>query len=522
MKRGIGMYKVLLVDDERIILDGISNVVDWAAAGTTLVGTARNGIEAFEFVKQNPPDIIISDIKMPGMDGLQLASKMFAEYPNIKLILLSGFSEFEYARSAMRYGVKHYLLKPCNENKILDSLRELVEELNREEQREEFVLNMRYGLEKVLPHVKEQFLKEFVTNKTYGNRDWEYYRKLFDLDLQNRKVRLILFQLEGQFEFEHMFAVKNIAEDLLQKTVLSSTVGEQVLIVVEDAESVSELYACIQQIRETFLRYYKIDLTIALSEADEFIRARSLYKETLECLNHRFYLGEGSLITKRDIVNVEQSETSELTFDEDNLMLQIKAGHWEEAYLEIDLFFQKLGGLRSNISTAKSYVIQLFMAIIRLGDADAMAHYKDNLVKLMDLETLQSIQPFFKEMAHQITLSHYEHTKNKHCAIIDKVLDIIDGHLGNTELSLNWVAHQMLYMNSDYLGKLFKKRTGEKFSNYVMKVRISKATELIEQKTDIKIFELAEMLGFGDNPQYFSQVFKKYAGCTPSEYMKTN
>ncbi|MCU6791442.1 response regulator transcription factor [Paenibacillus sp. WQ 127069] len=514
------MYKVLLVDDERIILDGISNVVNWEAAGTVLAGTARNGIEAYEFVKQNPPDIIISDIKMPGMDGLQLAAKMFEEYPQIKLVLLSGFSEFEYARQAMRYKVKHYLLKPCNENKILEALVELVDELNHEEQREQFVRNMRYGLEKVLPHVKEQFLKEFVTNKTYGNCDWEYYRKLFDLDLQNRKVRLILFQLEGHFEFEHMFAVKNIAEELLQKNVLSSTVGGQVLIVVEDAESVSELYDCIHQIRETFLRYYKIDLTIALSEADEIIRARSLYKQTLECLNYRFYLGEGSLITKRDIVGVEQPELREFAYDEDNLMLQIKAGLWEEANKEIDLFFQKLAGLRSNISTSKSYVIQLLMAIIRLGNADAMVNYRDHLVKLMDLETLQSIQTFFKEVASQITLSHYEHTKNKHCAITDKVLDIINGHLGNTELSLNWVAHQMLYMNSDYLGKLFKKRTGEKFSNYVMKVRIAKATELLEQKSDIKIFELAEMLGFGDNPQYFSQVFKKYAGCTPSEYIK--
>jgi two-component system response regulator YesN len=516
------MYKVLLVDDERIILEGISNVVNWAGAGTTLVGTARNGLEAFEKVEQDPPDIIISDIKMPGMDGLQLAEKVYVHYPGIKFVLLSGFSEFEYARSAMRFGVKHYLLKPCNENKILEVLQELAGQLEQEAQRDEFIRNMRYGLEKVLPHVKEQFLKEFVTNKMYGNRDWEYYRKLFELDLQDRKVRLILFQLEGSFEFEHMFAVKNIAEDLLHNTVLSSTVGEHVLIVVEDVEQVNDIYACIHQIRETFLRYYKIDLTIALSEADEITRSRILYKQTLECLNYRFYLGEGTLITKRDIVGVDYADAGELSFDEDNLMLQIKTGNWEEAQKEIDLFFQKVASLRSNISTAKSYVIQQFMAIIRLGDADALSHYRDRLVTLMDLETLQSIQAFFNEIAHQITSDHYEQTKNKHCAIVKKALNIVNEYLGNPELSLNWVAHQMLYMNSDYLGKLFKKETGEKFSNYVMKTRISKATELLEQKSDIKIFELAEQLGFGDNPQYFSQVFKKYAGCTPSEYMKTN
>ncbi|MCS7464466.1 response regulator [Paenibacillus doosanensis] len=515
------MYKVLLVDDERIILDGISRIVDWAGTGTVLADTARNGIEAFEKVKENRPDIIISDIKMPGMDGLQLAAKIGREYPEIKFVLLSGFGEFEYARSAIEYGVKHYLLKPCNENKIMEVLHELVEELNRERDSEQFVRSMREGLEKVLPHVKEQFLKEFVTNKTYGNRDWEYYSQLFRLELGRREVRLLLCHLDGPFEFEHLFAVKNIAEELLEKTVLSSTVGDHVLIMVEDPESVGELHERIERIRETFLKYYRIDLTVALSEADDITRARTLYKQTLECLNYRFYLGEGSLITERDIEGMSRAEPVELGFNEDNLMLQIKTGNWEEAAHEIDLFFQKVGELRADISTSKSYVIQLFMAMIRLGDAEDMHGYMDKMVKLMQLETLQAIQLFFKETGHQIASLHYEQNKHKHSAIVSKVVEIISEHLGNPELSLNWVARQMLYMNSDYLGKLFKKETGEKFSNYVMKTRISKAIELITQKSDIKIFELAEQLGFGDNPQYFSQVFKKYAGCSPSEYMKT-
>ncbi|MFE5322998.1 response regulator [Paenibacillus sp. NPDC056579] len=518
------MYKVLLVDDERIILDGISRIVDWEGAGTVLAGTARNGIEAYEFVSVNRPDIIISDIKMPGMDGLQLAAKLHADFPDIRVVLLSGFGEFEYARSAMEYGVKHYLLKPCNENKIMEVLQELVGELEQERESEQFVRTMREGLEKVLPYVKEQFLKEFVTNKTYGNRDWEYYRHLFRVDLGSRHVRLLLFHLDGPFEFEHLFAVKNIAEELLDKTVLSSTVGDHVLIVVEDPEELSVLLERIGNIRETFLRYYRIDLTIALSEADVITRTRKLFKQTLECLNYRFYLGEGSVITERDILGLttESAESGDLNFNEEHLMLQIKTGRWEEASREIDLFFQRIAELRSDIATSQSYVIQLFMAMIRLGKSDDMSRYMDQMVKLMQLDTLQAIQAFFKEAAEHITLLHYEQTKTKNSAIVSKVIDIVNNHLGDPELSLNWVAHQMLYMNSDYLGKLFKKETGEKFSNYVMKTRISKAIDLIEQNRDIKIFELAEQLGFGDNPQYFSQVFKKYAGCTPSEYMKSN
>lgn len=103
------MYKVLLVDDERIILTGISRIVNWNSCGTELAGTARNGLEAMDFIAAAPPDIIISDIRMPGMDGLELVAKVKAINPNIRFILLSGFSEFDYAKTAMQYGVKHYL-----------------------------------------------------------------------------------------------------------------------------------------------------------------------------------------------------------------------------------------------------------------------------------------------------------------------------------------------------------------------------------------------------------------------------
>ncbi|MFH5182163.1 response regulator [Paenibacillus sp. TAB 01] len=516
------MYKVLLVDDERIILDGISNVVPWQEAGTELMGTARNGIEAFEKIQQDPPDIIISDIRMPGMDGLQLAEKVSEQFPGIRMILLSGFSEFQYAQSAMKYGVRHYLLKPCNESKITEALQELVDELKQSEEEEDFIRNMRYGLEKMLPQMKEQFLKEFVTNKTYGAHDWAYYADLFSIDLGSRRVRLILFQLEGRFEFEHLFAVKNIAGELLEHPVLSSTVGDHVLMVVEDREDVSRLHERIEQIRTTFLHYYKIDLTIALSEADEITRARLLYRQTVECLNYRFYLGEGSLITPRDIVDVQSREAAkEWSYDDEKLLLQIKTGQREEAVEEIDAFFAKIGALRLDIETSKSYVIQLFMAVVRLADPERMNDYMEKLVKLAEMNTLAAIQSLFKEMAGEIALNNYDKHKNKHSAIVEKVTEIIEEQLGNPALSLNWVAHQMLYMNADYLGKLFKKETGEKFSNYVMRLRIKKATEVIEKNEDVKIFEIAEMLGFGDNPQYFSQVFKKYVGCTPSEYMKS-
>lgn len=516
------MYKVLLVDDERIILNGISRIVQWSAAGTELVGTARNGLEAFEAITRLSPDIVISDIRMPGMDGLELAAKVKAVYPHIRFILLSGFGEFEYAKAAMQHGVKHYLLKPCNEAAIEEALRELVDELMQDEGKEQFVSNLKQRLDKIMPHVKEQFLKEFVTNKTYGSQDWDYYSKLFDLEWEGQKVRLILFQLEGDFEFEHLFAVRNIAGEILNRPLLSSTVGKHVLLLIEDGYSVmEELHEQIARIRQTFQGFYRLGLTIALSEAGDMSEARLLYRQALECLNHRFYLGEGSLITARDILTPDNKVLPDIQFDEEALLLMIKSGQTESVSDEIDRFFSQLTNMRVDFYTAKSYVIQSYMGIIRLGTPDETNQYLNKLAQLLELGTLQSIHLLFKGIAKDIALRYYEQNKIKHSAIIGKVLAIIEERIADPELSLNRVAHEMLYMNADYLGKLFKKETGEKFSNYVIRMRVTKAAERIARNEDIKIFELAEQLGFGDNPQYFSQVFKKVVGCTPSEYMKS-
>lgn len=512
------MYKVLLVDDERIILDGISQMVDWSAYRTELAGTAQNGIQAYEKIVRESPDIVVCDIRMPGLDGLELVAKTHASHPHIKFVLLSGFGEFEYANRAMQYGVKHYLLKPTDEDKIGGALKEVIDELTQDRNKETFVQEMKERLRKVLPHVKEQVLKEFVTNKTYGRHDLEEYRSLFEYDF-DQPVRLLLFQLEGSVEFEHQFAVKNIAEDLLDTTLLSTTIGQQVLVLIEDRNDQQRLHQQLQDIRCTFKQYYKMDVTIAISDPGPVTQARRLYRDTLQCLNYRFYLDESGMITTEDTLHVGGMEGS-FVLDEERLCMPVRSGHRNEAELALTEFVQELKRAQLSIEMTKSYIIQQYVSLIRLTDPDQMQERYARIPEIAEMSTLQAIQGVLEETVREITLRTFERNKVQYNAIVRKVVEIIENQLGNSELTLNLVANDMLYMNADYLGKLFKKETGEKFSNYVMKLRMKRATEMMLSDPDIKIFEMAERLGFGDNPQYFSQVFKKQIGCTPSEYMK--
>lgn len=517
------MYKVLLVDDERIIVEGISQTVDWNAYDTELIGTARNGLEAMSFIENNMPDIVISDIKMPGMNGLQLVEKVNELYPQIAFILLSGFSEFDYARTAMQFGVKHYLLKPCNENSITDALSEVIEELEKQHSQEAFMLNIQKELSKVMPHAKEQFLKELVTNKMYGQRDWDDYGRLFSITIENEQVQLLLFQIEGKYEFEHMFAIKNIAQDVLGKAtlLLSTTIGKHVLLLIKAMHESEPLFTRLKEVKQTFMSYYRLDITMAVSEAGHIKDARKMYRETLECLNYQFYLGEGSIITKSDIERSDDNLLKPFFYDEEPLCMHVKSGDWAFVQAELGNYFIMLADSRMDTHLSKSYVIPLYISIVRQGKPEEINDYLKKIADFDQFGTLRMIEQFVTENAQEICLNNYTTHTKKHSCIIDKMIKVIQDHIANPDLSLNWVASEILYMNADYLGKLFKKETGDKFSNFVVRLRMEQAMGEIEKTGDVKVFELAEKFGFGDNPQYFSQVFKKYTGFTPSEYKRS-
>jgi two-component system, response regulator YesN len=513
-------FKVLLADDERIIVEGISNIIDWKELDTELVATARNGIEAYEKIELHQPDIVISDIRMPGMDGLNLVKKVYDKFPSIKFILLSGFGEFEYARTAMQFGVKQYLLKPCNEEKITEALQDIVEELKASQTQEAFIHKLKEHYEKAQPFIKAQMLTEFLSSKSYSNKDLFSFQQIFDREMENKWIKLILFRLEGEFSYERLYALKKIGEEILDSPFLSTSIGEHVVFLINDQIDDEKLHQQIDKLRAQVQQYFNWEVTVAISGGDTIQNARRLYHEALECLEHRFYLGIGCIITRKDLLPATNNRPNEFVMDEQQLCLKIKSGHIQDVCEEISELFEKMSSLRLGIHTTKSYCIQLYLAIVQAGDMERMQDYLSGTSELLRMETVHQMFDYIKEIAEEITIEYFNRYKSKQSNVIHKVIDIVEKNLSNPDLSLKMVANEMLYMNPDYLGKLFKQETGQRFSAYLTKLRIEKAVEHILEMDDVKVVTLAEMIGFGENPQYFSQVFKKHTGYTPSEYRK--
>lgn len=514
------MYKVLLVDDERIIRDGIAAIIDWENHGFFLMNAAQNGVEAFEMIKRDPPHIVITDIKMPVLDGLGLIAEAKKLYPDIFFVVLSGYGEFELANEAMKYGVRHYLLKPCNENKIMEVLEDIRNEMVQRESREEFIKRNRQNLEKVLPLVREQFLRDFIMNRAYTREELEYYFSL--LNVEKNGIRLILFRPQGDYDFEEMLALGNIVDEVIGRELVcfKTILKNQILILIRDMDS-EELTEVILKVKKTFYYYNGKEVTVACSEAGSFEYAPLMYKEAQECLKYSFYLGEGSVITRKDIESgADRPINNDLFFDYEKIVLSVKSGNQEDFNREIDAFFKDLKTSKRAISVLKTYVLELFLTMIRQCTPEDMDTLGGKIVELTAMDSLDEMQGVLRRTGGDLAKANYDGIVKRHGKIARTMLKHIRDNLDNESLSLKWLANEVLYMNVGYLSKLFSKETGEKFSHYLMRLRMEKAKELIEKSEDDRIYEVAQKVGLGDNPQYFSQLFKRYTGQTPTEYKK--
>ncbi|WP_431800479.1 response regulator transcription factor [Halobacillus andaensis] len=514
------MYKVLLVDDEINILEGIAAIVDWKACGTELTAKANHGQMAFEMINKDQPDIVITDIKMPGLNGVQLIQKVHSLYPDIRFIVLSGHDEFEFAKTAMECNVKHYLLKPSNEEKIETALKQVVEDLNEEVEKDQFLKSMRDHLQQVMPKAKEQFLKEYITNKKYGVQEWEHYRELFEIDTNSKEFRLVVITMDHPYEYEHLLALKKIVVEKLgeEQVPLETTIGDKIVVLAE-MNSLNTIIEKVKEAKQDFTSFYPMDYTAAISDSGSISDLRTLYNETLNCLTQRFYVSGGSIITMQDLKK-DHTSIDELQYDHEDLIFAIRSGNTEAVLQNLNNFFEEVKQKKYEVSLVQSHCLELFMSIIRQAGKDGMAEYFKQIIIFQEYDKFYEIRQFIEKAATEISQHHYERTKQTQSSIINRVVEFVEKNLDDPELSLSKIASEVLYMNSDYLGKLFKKEKEERFSNFLVNRRIEKAIEMIEESPEeVKIFEVAESVGFGNNPRYFGQVFKKYTGVTPTSYI---
>lgn len=516
------MYKVLLVDDERIEREGISKLINWGENSLNLIGAAKNGIEACQIIENNPPDIVITDIKMPVISGIELIAKVKINYPNIAFVVLSGYGEYEYTSKAMFYGVRHYLLKPCTEDKIMRVLNDVIKELDKKANEKQQLHNLEGNFEKVLPQAKEDFLRKLVLTKIYDKNNCDHFKTLFGI--QEEEFKLITFQANKSCDFIDKYALKNIAEETIgcERVYLCTMVNDCVLLIAK-AIKASELNRLLLDIKKAYQQYFNIQLSIAVGETCRFEDIHEMYKKTQQYLRYRFEMPEDCIITKESVENVHIAKTCDFSSEVQGVIDSIKAEDKNSICCRLDVLFFMFIKEEIGQSEILVYCEKLYKALYLLGkdevkrvfgndspefDKSMDAGYLCKMIRIAVIEIVNNNELLGKQ------------SLNDNEKLVNQMIKCIYQNISNPQLRLTWIAKNVLFINEEYLGRIFLKVMNQKFSQYLLKVRIEMAKKLIENSYDFRIYEISKMTGFPEDAQYFSKVFKNYTGITPTEYKR--
>lgn len=512
------MYKVLLADDERIVREGVSRLVHWEQLGLELAAVAEDGLDACRKAQELRPDIIITDIRMPGMDGLKLVEQVSVQLPEAKFVILSGYGEFDFANRAMSYGIRHYLLKPCDEQEVENVLRQVTQELDEERQARAFISKTVDQLHDAIPFVKEAFFRDAVLANFYDRDGMNNFKSLFEIEEDS--FNLVILVPDGKTDYVSKFSLKKIAEELLGgERVLISTVMQEEVCLLLPACPIEKIICGIQQTREYYQRYFGVTLSASVSEAGGFDELGAMYVQAQYCLSQRFYLGGNAIILQSDLPR--QQDTSAFSFDSKPLLAAIEGGDLEALDKNLELFFNRMAQQHLFEQEMFSRCIELLVELGRGGRLEELPGCIGQLLRLQETQNLVQLRAQLGKILHMLAERNLHRAQERRNSLVCRVIECVENSLSNPELSLGWIAGQILYVNSDYLGRLFYRETGEYFSQYLLRCRMERAKELIEKSAEnLKIYEISEKVGIAENPQYFSQLFKKYTGMTPTAYQK--
>lgn len=501
------MLKLLIVDDEEIICSTISNLIDWTALGIELIGTCLDGVEAYHTILDETPDIVMTDIRMPGISGLDLIERIRQTDLSTQFIILSGYEEFDYAKKAMRNGVKHYLLKPCDEAQIISCIQEVASEYQSIQFANKASANHNHLLKEFQLTLMQNIINEAISLEEIPDQFFDEYEQYLDFTDTTFQIIYLYYLEESNLDScinkIFTFFIQNAPELPLY---LLHTTNTLLLFFPDYAADYSKLDSFLQNLS------FPAQAVAISCERKSYVNLKLLMLELVRKLRRYdiFYF-----ITKYK--TIPYYNYGRLLDQTNRLMIEICSLDAEIR----DAAMEEIRTLFSSISN-RDFMLQLSNRfLINLGTQFDLFSVSDLFIFLSKLQKETNNQEISTAVLNKIEelISHIDSTNSEFSPFIAKTLEYLKEHVADENITLKWIAEHVLYMNSKYVSRCFIKETHEKFSSYLMKLRIEKAKELLSNPDFDKIQNVAELVGCGNNPYYFSKIFKKYTGMTPSAYL---
>ncbi|MBS4208200.1 response regulator [Bacillus sp. FJAT-50079] len=534
------MKTVLLVDDDRNVIAGLRDHVPWEKLHTVVEETATDGEEALAKIKIKQPDIVITDIYMPNMNGLQLIEKLREQYPDIFIIIHSGYDDFNNARQAMKYGVQYFLLKPSVISEIEAVIRDVITDIDVQKKQKKLFKHYNEQMNNYLPQLRDSFFREILQAK---------YKPLTipteKLELLNipQHAKMIVGSIslirspyltrEKEREWQLMkFGVSNIIKETVEENDYadvfdihvvdySETTFLLIFIANDSQHPLEQLCTHLsERIIDNILLILKLSLVIGIGEVkegihqltDSYIKSQKAlevaeYEEINKVYTYKKVEGEEQLQTIQYPLDILKEITDMITQKEYEQLME----QWEK--IEYSLLIEK----KPTLFIAQNICVSLISSIMMQehdSNQEGMLMYVTDIYRMTTSKQLvdwmrEKLEAWCEKLKEELT------GKKSH-KLIREVIEYVQNYY-DQEITLAEIADS-LFVNRNYLSQLFKKVTGETFVTYLNTYRIEKAKEKLKEKNYL-VYEISEMVGY-QNPTYFSQVFKSITGRTPSEYYK--
>ncbi|MCR4739261.1 MAG: response regulator [Lachnospiraceae bacterium] len=536
-KTGAFIPKVFLAEDEYVVREGIKNNIDWKAKGYEFCGEASDGEQAYPLIQKLKPDIVITDIKMPFMDGLELSRLIKREFPSIEIVLLTGYGEFEYAKEAINIGVSDYLLKPINGDdliKELDKVRDNLEEKYKEEKLKE--LYMKEMEEKNLNDRKEFF--ELLVGRNLQTGELLEKAMELEIDLPASLYCMVLFVAftTDHSRKEHSNRIIEIDErlsdlnrDFPEVICFDRNIeGKAFLFKSDQREDLDRLIkGYMDSVVKIVSDYKNIRYFAGIGEVVERLSDVPLsFESASRAFAHRYLIDENRILSCNDLESGSVYDANRLgleeidvkRFDREKIREFLRTGEADETEFFVEEFFKELGRSIVESTVFRQYIIM--DSYFCMVDFVISLNGEKKLIESVDVSpgVLQNVNEGMDYIIRNIKRSiglREEISRNKHLDVVKEIISFIDREYANEELSLNTVADHVNF-SPNYLSMIFSQQTGQPFIKYLTDYRMNKAKELLKC-TSKKSSEISLLVGYKD-AHYFSYLFKKTQGITPTQY----
>lgn len=519
------MYKVLVADDEPHILNGMTQIINWEEYGMEII-TACNGIMVLEILESNRIDIIITDIKMPKLDGLQLIEQIKKSHPDMRFIVLSGYDDFEYLKKSIKLGIENYLLKPVNREELISTLKNITSKFESSLFECEHTNND-------ISVIRNNILCRWIENS---------------ISPDELKRRALLIQIDIESISYCVCIVK-----LLQKTDL---IRNQKNKTQPPIYLVSDILTRLLQKHGTAFCTHENQIVVILASKTYQLEKHFIKELMIQCLNEvqnklntNLFVAVGSvendyLSVCKSYINACKTSEYHLVLPSEQILEYENIEHRENTILVrqiIDLQELMAHFLNNNLINIEDYIDKVFLNIKQTkGITPSFAHdaavelifgilscvkqliYTKNddfllqgysYIEIFKLQSIDQISEWIKSLARNYS-ELITSSKNNMNPLVKRVLEYMKDNYYKP-ISLKTIALQYR-TNASYLGQVFKTETGEFFTDYLNIIRIENAKKLLS-KDALKSSDISTMTGFSD-PRYFYRVFKKLTGLSPSEY----